>query len=140
MSFHVLTPFQNSRNANYSTFLRELKVVNVELIQYRSVYHKYNLSFWYLFFFPKNPTTRNSRKLQRHKNFDQVVDWVSDEFEQYDQLHMTFFKEKYVEVYGSPAKNWQKVFWRVRGRLNLEAKSIVETYVGKPNTVCKPSK
>ena len=73
----------------------------------------------------------NSRKLQRRKNFDQVVHWVSDEFEQSDKVCMTPFKEKYVEVYGSPAKNWEKVSRHVRGRLNLEAKSIMETYVGK---------
>ena len=57
--------------------------------------------------------------------------WVSDEFEQSDKVYMTPFKEKYVEVYGSPAKNWEKVSRRVRGLLNLEAKSIMETYVGK---------
>ena len=50
---------------------------------------------------------------------------------------MTPFKEKYVEVYGSPAKNWEKVSRRVRGRLNLEAKSIMETYVGKRKKLCK---
>ena len=81
--------------------------------------------------FQEIPTTPNSRKLQRHKNFDQVLHWVSDEFEQSDKVYMTPFKEKYVEVYGSPAKNWEKVSRRVRGRLNLEAKSIMETYVGK---------
>ena len=80
----------------------------------------------------------NSCKLQRHKNFDQVVHWVSDEFEQSDKVYMTPFKEKYVEVYGSPAKNWEKVSRRVRERLNLEAKSIMETYVGKRKKLCKP--
>ena len=58
--------------------------------------------------FQEIPTTPNSRKLQRHKNFDQVLHWVSDEFEQSDKVYMTPFKEKYVEVYGSPAKNWEK--------------------------------
>ena len=50
---------------------------------------------------------------------------------------MTPFKEKYVEGYGSPAKNWEKVSRRVRGRLNLEAKFIMETYVGKQDKPCK---
>ena len=88
--------------------------------------------------FQEIPTTPNSRKLQRHKNFDQVLHWVSDEFEQSDKVYMTPFKEKYVEVYGSPAKSWEKVSRRVRGRLNLEAKSIIETYVGKPNKEKSP--
>ena len=44
---------------------------------------------------------------------------------------------KYVEVYGSPTKSWEKVSRRVRGRLNLEAKSIMETYVGKRKKLCK---
>ena len=87
--------------------------------------------------FQEIPTTPNSRKLQRHKNFDQVLHWVSDEFEQSDKVYMTPFKEKYVEVYGSPAKSWEKVSRRVRGRLNLEAKSIMETYVGKRKKLCK---
>ena len=86
--------------------------------------------------FQEIPTTPNSRKLQRHKNFDQVLHWVSDEFEQSDKVYMTPFKEKYVEVYGSPAKSWEKVSRRVRGRLNLEAKSIMETYV-KRKILCK---
>ena len=68
--------------------------------------------------FQEIPTTPNSRKLQRHKNFDQVLHWVSDEFEQSDKVYMTPFKEKYV-------------------RLNLEAKSIMETYVGKRKKLCK---
>ena len=59
--------------------------------------------------FQEIPTMPNSRKLQRRKNFDQVVHWVSDEFEQSDKVYMTPFKEKYVEVYGSPAENWEKV-------------------------------
>ena len=79
----------------------------------------------------------NSRKLQRRKNFDQVVHWVSDEFEQSDKVCMTPFKEKYVEVYGSPANNWENAFRRVHGRLNLEAKSIMEIYVGKRKHFCK---
>ena len=58
--------------------------------------------------FQEIPTTPNSRKLQRHKNFDQVLHWVSDEFEQSDKVYMTPFKEKYVEVYGSPAKSWER--------------------------------
>ena len=87
--------------------------------------------------FQEIPTTPNSHKIQRHKNFDQVLHWVSDEFEQSDKVYMTPFKEKYVEVYGSPAKNWEKVSRRVRGRLNLEAKSIMETYVGKRKKLCK---
>ena len=77
--------------------------------------------------FQEIPTTPNSHKIQRHKNFDQVLHWVSDEFEQSDKVYMTPFKEKYVKVYGSPAKNWEKVSRRGRGRLNLEAKSIMET-------------
>ena len=57
----------------------------------------------------------NSRKLQRRKNFDQVVHWVSDEFEQSDKVCMTPLpKEKYVEVYGSSAKNWEKLSTRTR--------------------------
>ena len=64
--------------------------------------------------FQEIPTTPNSRKLQQHKNFDQVLHWVSDEFEQSDKVYMTPFKEKYVEVYGSPAKNWEKVSRCVR--------------------------
>ena len=54
-----------------------------------------------------------------------------------DKVYMTPFKEKYVEVYGSPAKNWEMVSRRVRRRLNLEAKSIMETYVGKRKKLCK---
>ena len=61
--------------------------------------------------------------------------WVSDEFEQSDKVYMTPFKEKYVEIYGSPAKNWEKVPRRGRGRLNLGAKFFMETYVGKRKTL-----
>ena len=67
------------------------------------------------------PTTPNFRKLQRHKSFDQVIYGVSDEFEQSDKEYMTPFKEKYVEVYGSSTKNWEKVFRRVRGRGRFES-------------------
>ena len=49
------------------------------------------------------------------------------------------YKERYqyVEVYESPGKKLERVFRRVRGRLNLEVKSIVAIYFEKPNKLCK---